>query len=508
MLELLRNNLVELLHYSAEKPWLFTRLSFWIFFTVVIGIYSIFHKKTRARNVYLLLVSLFFYYKTGGWFYVLLIFSCLSNYGWGYFIGAAKRKNFRALGLVLGLISNLGILAYFKYAFFFTGILNRFTGDAFETYNWLAQWWNSVVGANIDTTDIVLPVGISFFTFQAISYLVDVYRKDTEVVKNVFDFSFYISFFPQLVAGPIVRASSFIPQLYQNYRVTKKEFSHALFLILAGLIKKMVISDFLAVNYIDRIFAQPGSFSGTENLMAIYAYALQIYCDFSGYTDIAIGVALLLGFKLPLNFNSPYKAISLTDFWRRWHISLSTWLRDYLYIPLGGNRKGKFRTYLNLMITMLLGGLWHGANIRFVIWGGIHGVGLVLEKMLTPLRKKIPVNWISKVVLTFFTFQLVSAAWLFFRAESMEKAKEMALQIFYSFRWSDVFRFPAAYPMISAIIVVGFFVHWLPARWQEVVRGKFIRLPIWIKGVIILVIIYLINQFLLADVQPFIYFRF
>ena len=508
MQEFIINKIADLLYYSAEQPWLFTGISFWIFFAVVVGMYSIVHRKVRARNIYLLLASLFFYYKTGGWFYILLIFSCLSNYGWGYWIGSSKQKAWRITGLVMGLISNLGILVYFKYAYFFTGILNRLTGDSFEVYNWLAKWWNSVAQSHIDPTDIVLPIGISFFTFQAISYLVDVYRKDSTVVKNVFDFSFYLSFFPQLVAGPIVRASSFVPQLYQNYRVTKKEFSHALFLILAGLVKKMVISDFLALNYIDRVFAQPGSFSGAENVMAVYAYSLQIYCDFSGYTDMAIGIALLLGFKLPLNFNSPYKAVSLTDFWHRWHISLSTWLRDYLYIPLGGNRKGKLRTYLNLMFTMLLGGLWHGANIRFVIWGGVHGLGLVIEKILLPVRKRIRLNWMSKTILIFLTFHLVCFAWLFFRAESMTQAREMALQIYYTFNLVDFIKFPLAYPLITVLMAFGFLVHWLPVRWQEFIRGKFIRLPIWVKAMVVLAILYLINQFLLADVQPFIYFRF
>ncbi|MFA9392955.1 MAG: MBOAT family protein [Prolixibacteraceae bacterium] len=508
MLELLKNSLVEFFGFSSNQPWLFTQLSFWIFFTIVIGIYSFFYQKVRARNVYLLLISLFFYYKTGGWFLVLLIYSCVSNYSWGYFIGTFHRKSLKRLVLILGLLSNFGLLIYFKYAYFLTGILNHFTGDAYETYNWLAQWWNAVSTAQIDASSIILPIGISFFTFQSVSYLIDVYRGHSPVVKNIFDFSFYLSFFPQLVAGPIVRASSFIPQIYRTYKLSKREFSHALFLILAGLIKKMVISDYLALNFIDRIFDQPGSYTGAENLMAIYAYALQIYCDFSGYTDIAIGVALMLGFKLPLNFNSPYKAVSLTDFWRRWHISLSSWLRDYLYIPLGGNRKGKIRTYINLMITMLLGGLWHGANIKFVIWGGIHGLGLVFEKALGPIRKKIPVTWSTRLLSMFFTYQLVSFAWLFFRADSIEQAWLMALQIVYSLRFSDMWSFLQLYPMVAGLMFAGYTIHLLPSHWQEFVRGQFIQWPLWVKGIVVLAILYLINSFLLADIQAFIYFRF
>ena len=502
------SHIIHFLTYSANEPWLFTRFSFWVFFTLVIGVYSLFHKKVRSRNFYLLLVSLFFYYKTGGWFCILLIFSSVSNYGWGLLIGKNKRTFYRVFGLVAGIVVNLGLLGYFKYAYFFTGLLNHVSNDAFENYNWLAQWWNGLTGASINTHEIILPVGISFFTFQAISYLVDVYRKDSEVVKNIFDFGFYLSFFPQLVAGPIVRASNFVPQLYRPYVISKREFGHALFLILGGLVKKLILSDYLAANFIDRIFDSPGSFTGVENLMAVYGYALQIYGDFSGYTDIAIGVALLLGFKLPINFNSPYKAISLTDFWHRWHISLSTWLRDYLYIPLGGNRKGKFRTYLNLFVTMVLGGLWHGANIRFVIWGGIHGVGLVVEKLLTPVRRKLPGGKLSKVIFTLFTFHLVCFGWIFFRAESQDQLWQMMNQIWYAFHFRIVLQLLVAYPLIFGVMGAGFVLHWLPAKWQEAVRGLFIKLPLWGKLVVILIVLVILQQFFQTDIQPFIYFRF
>ena len=221
-----------------------------------------------------------------------------------------------------------------------------------------------------------------------------------EPVRNIIDFGFYVSFFPHLVAGPIVRASVFIPQIYQEFKLSKHEFSHALYMISKGLIKKIIISNFIALNLVDRVFDAPSIYSGFENLLAIYGYGLQIYCDFSGYTDIAIGVALILGFRLPVNFNSPYKAKSITDFWKRWHISLSQWLRDYLYISLGGNRKGKIRTYLNLMITMLLGGLWHGASLRFIIWGGLHGIGLVINKIWNSIFKgRLRTRWIGGYLL-------------------------------------------------------------------------------------------------------------
>ncbi len=293
-----------------------------------------------------------------------------------------KRKLFVATSVFI----NLSLLAYFKYAYFFTDLFNSAFNTDFEVINLLAEWTNNLFGSSFNISQIILPVGISFYTFQTISYTVDVYRKKLKPVKNIIDFGFYVSFFPQLVAGPIVRAAEFIPQLYQKFKLTKQEFGHAIFLILNGLVKKMLISDYISINFVDRVFDSPLSFTGFENLMAVYGYSIQIYCDFSGYTDIAIGVALFLGFRLPINFNSPYKAMNITDFWRRWHISLSSWLRDYLYIPFGGNKKGKTSTYINLMITMILGGLWHGASLRFVIWGGIHGFGLVIHKLWVKLN--------------------------------------------------------------------------------------------------------------------------
>lgn len=502
------NSLLHFLHYTENAPWLFTRYAFWVFFVVILAFYSLVYKNTRRRNVYLLIFSLFFYYKTGGWFCSLLLFSCMANYGFGYAVWIAKRVLVKKVLLAVGIALNLFVLAYFKYAFFLTDLLNRSLTAEYEVYNWLAHWWNALSGSGFDTFSIVLPVGISFFTFQGISYLVDVYRKDSDVVKNLLDFSFYLSFFPQLVAGPIVRASAFIPQLKRVYSISKQEFGHALFLILAGLVKKIVLSDYLAVNFIDRVFSTPGAYSGAENLMAVYGYALQIYGDFSGYTDMAIGIALLLGFKLPINFNSPYKAHSLTNFWHRWHISLSTWLRDYLYIPLGGNRKGKVRTYVNLMLTMLLGGLWHGANMRFVIWGGIHGLGLVVEKLLSPLRRKIPQKRLLTALFVFLTFHLVCLGWIFFRAESMNDVQQMFFQIRYSFTFDALFDLWMAYPLVFGVMLFGFVVHGLPARFQEQVRGLFIKMPLWLKGVVVLAVLFVLKFFEQADIQPFIYFRF
>jgi len=319
----------DLFLYRNDQPLLFTSLYFWVFFILVVGVFSAIYRKKGMRNLFLLLVSLFFYWKTGGWFFTMLVFSSAVNYGLGFAIKGSPGRIMKILWMVAGLLVNLGVLFYFKYSYFFTEIINSFFNTQFEVRDIFASFSNSLFGTRFDMSVILLPVGVSFFTFQSLSYIVDIYRGKIEPVRSFIDFAFYISFFPQLVAGPIVRASAFIPQLRAAYNVSRDELGHALFLIMNGLLKKMVISDYISINFVDRVFDNPLAYSGFENLMAVYGYGIQIYCDFSGYTDIAIGVALLLGFRLPLNFNSPYKAVNITDFWRRWHISLSTWLRDY-----------------------------------------------------------------------------------------------------------------------------------------------------------------------------------
>jgi D-alanyl-lipoteichoic acid acyltransferase DltB (MBOAT superfamily) len=328
-------------------------------------------------------------------------------------------------------------------------------------------------------------------------------------VRNIIDFGFYVSFFPHLVAGPIVRASVFMPQIYQEYKLSSREFSHALFMISKGLIKKIIISNFIAINLVDRVFEAPSIYSGFENLLAIYGYGLQIYCDFSGYTDIAIGVALILGFRLPVNFNSPYKATSIVDFWKRWHISLSQWLRDYLYISLGGNRKGKIRTYVNLMITMLLGGLWHGASLRFIIWGGLHGIGLVINKIWNSLfRVRLKNRWLGRALSMFITFQFVSFCWIFFRAPDMNSILLMFRQIAHNFSPGSYLTVIPAYSNALFLMAAGYLVHFLPEKFKESYRGLFIKIPLAVQMVIILLVAFLLYQMRTAEIMPFIYFRF
>ncbi len=422
---------VSLFSFDQAHPLLFTQFYFWAFFALVFAAFSLFHSKVLLRNGFLFAVSLFFYYKTSGVFLALLVFVIVYNFFAAKALYRSKREGIRSLITILSVVVDLGILAYFKYAYFLADFLNNLLGTSIEVHDVLGEFLNSLTGASIFRVDaIILPVGISFFTFQAVSYIVDVKRKRISPVENFLDFGFYLSFFPQLVAGPIVRASEFIAQLHKPYNLSRRWFGIAIFWIMNGLMKKLILADYMAVNFCDRVFENPLLYSGFENLAALFCYSLQVYADFSGYTDIATGVAMLMGFYLPKNFNSPYKAPNTQDFWRRWHMTLSRWLRDYLYIPLGGNRNASPGTYiiiiavavigsflsgswwvafgvaaiaggiafwawkrpedrklittnLNSMNTMLLGGLWHGASWNFMIWGGLNGLGQVIYKVWT-----------------------------------------------------------------------------------------------------------------------------
>ncbi len=501
--------IIQNLFYDPASPILFTQVFFWFFFLMILLLYSLVYRRTSLRNGFLLVMSLYFYYKCSGIFIWLLVFSIVANYYLGVGIYRSRKRWLRKVFVALSVLVCISLLLYFKYSYFFVDVWNKVFGTHYDTINYLAFFANKVSGSSFDIRSIVLPAGISFYSFQALSYTIDLYRHKTKPVKNILEFGFYKSFFPQLVAGPIVRAAEFIPQMYSQYALTIREMGHALFLILNGLIKKMLISDYISVNYVDRVFDNPLGYSGFENLMAVYGYALQIYCDFSGYTDIAIGVALLLGFRLPINFNSPYKATSLIDFWHRWHISLSSWLRDYLYISLGGNRAGKIRTYVNLLITMLLGGLWHGANIKFAIWGMLHGLGLVINKLWTrKFSLTIPSTIFGRFLAAFFTFHFVCFAWIFFRCADMQALSDMLSQIFTQFNFLLVPQILISYSNVFAVIYVGFAIHWFPARWKERYRGWFIKSPIYVKIGLAILAVLILFQVKSAVLQPFIYFQF
>ncbi len=411
--------------FNSESPLLFTQFYFWTFFAIVYAVFAMIMeigtqakgerlkvtgRETRLhlRNVFLMAVSWFFYYKTSGLFLLLLLFVTLSDWLIAQQIYRTKSKWWLALSIII----DLGLLCYFKYAYFFTNVVNDLFGTQFAVFDLFAYIGNGFSESGRFMVDkIILPVGISFYLFQVMSYTIDVYRGHVTPVKNILDFGFYVSFFPGLVAGPIVRANEFIPQLYKPFRLSRRLFGLAVFWILNGLIKKIVLSDYLAVNLIDRVFENPLLFSGFENLFALFAYSLQVYADFSGYTDIAIGIAMLMGFYLPQNFDSPYKSRTPQEFWRKWHMSLSRWLKSYLYIPLGGNRKifgkevknkiaaGNFNSF----ITMLLGGLWHGASWNFVIWGALNGAGMMVYKVWAKM------NWNIKMLMMTL---LMSCLWV------------------------------------------------------------------------------------------------
>ena len=450
----IREFLTNLFAFDQAHPLLFTQFYFWAFFALVFAVFSLFHSKPLLRNGYLFACSLFFYYKTSGVFLALLVFVIVYNFFVAKWLHRLRKEGWRRFVTVLSVVIDLGILAYFKYAYFLTDFVNNLFGLSIQVHDVLGEFLNMCIGASVFRVDaIILPVGISFFTFQAVSYIVDVKRRKIAPVESFLDFGFYLSFFPQLVAGPIVRAVEFVEQLHKPYNLSRRWFGIAVFWIMNGLLKKLILADYMAVNFADRVFENPLMFSGFENLSALFCYSLQVYADFSGYTDIATGVAMLMGFYLPKNFNSPYKARSTQEFWRRWHMTLSRWLRDYLYIPLGGNRNASAGTFIiiaavavfgsflsgswwvafgvavlaagigiwawrcpgdrklittniNSMNTMLLGGLWHGASWNFMIWGGLNGIGMVIYKIWTKRAMWVKVVIISAVTLLCGTLSL------------------------------------------------------------------------------------------------------
>ncbi|SFU51110.1 D-alanyl-lipoteichoic acid acyltransferase DltB, MBOAT superfamily [Pustulibacterium marinum] len=551
------NRLKDIFTFSEEFPLIFTQANFWIFFAVIYFVFALIYKKIPLRNAYLFLVSLFFYYKTSGLFIGILIFSTLVDFFIGRNIYRSNNALKRKVLVTTSVCVNLLVLCYFKYAYFFTDSFNYLFHTNIEVFNWLAHWGNGFANQTYFTVDkIILPVGISFYTFQTISYSVDIYRGNLKPLKSIMDFGFFVSFFPQLVAGPIVRAESFVPQINKPTSISVSDFNNGTFMILKGLVKKMLFADFIAMHFLDRVFDAPEMFSGFANVMAMIGYSLQIYGDFSGYTDIAIGLALLMGFELPKNFNSPYKAVSTADFWRRWHISLSTWLRDYLYIPLGGNRKGSTASYIilaiillgvmigfgnnyiyliipgivilgvigsyfsptieknintniNLMLTMLIGGLWHGASWKFVIWGGLNGLGLVVYKFW---RKASPyensTHWFVHFWKVLVTFIFITFTRIYFRSESMGHIRRWYHQVANNMDWAHAWDILVHYQMVFWVMLAGYITHWLPQSTKETLEQWYAKSPMPLKIGYATVVGVMCYQAFSTDFQPFIYFQF
>jgi len=536
--------------YNMEAPLLFNSSLFLGLFLIFYLVYILTRKHTYFRTVYVVLFSLFFYYKAGGNYFVLLLLSS----GINYFLAQQIHKNWgskrlQRFFLALSCIINLGILGYYKYT------------------NFLIDSLNQLFHSHFALQDIILPIGISFYTFQTMSYTIDIYRREIAPARSFLDFTFFVSFFPQLVAGPIVRAKDFIPQIYKKVSLTKEETAQALFLIIGGLLKKAVISDYISINFVDRVFDAPSSYTSFENLLAVYGYALQIYCDFSGYSDIAIGLALLMGFTLPENFRTPYQSRNITEFWHRWHISLSTWLKDYLYIPLGGNRQGSFwgyffptlffiatlswafmqggeslvplfitfgviilfevsillspdkakalRSHFNQLTTMLLGGLWHGANLRFIIWGALHGLALAIHKTFAEYfptatdGKRSVISRITSPLFLLITFHFVAFCWIFFRSRDFD----IALTIIHnigdlSFNWQQWHTIIMGYKNVFLLMAIGYVWHFFPQNMNEQLKNFFGSMPILFKAVIIALTFWVVYATASSGAQPFIYFQF
>ncbi len=473
----------------------FPTLSFLIFY-VVVWPTSWLAVALRRHTLHKLVIiaASYVFYAFWSWRLAFLLFaSVVLNWGTGRLIGAARSPGLRRLAVTLGVVINLLILGFFKY------------------YTWFSEEMNALLrlaglAREIPLMEVLLPVGISFFTFQGISYIVDLYRGDLDRPRGLVDVMFFISFFPHLVAGPIVRAASFLPQLERPPRPDRVFVGLGILLILWGLFKKAVVAHWLAVDLVDKVFFDPTAHSRLDVIAAVYGYAVQIYCDFSAYSDIAIGIAALLGYRFQRNFNQPYRAETLADFWRRWHMSLSSWLRDYLYVPLGGNRGGRIKTYRNLLLTMILGGIWHGAAWKFVIWGALHGGFLAVERMLSsrspathPSTRPLSRRALSVLVV----FHFVCLCWIFFRAESVPRALEMIATLATPGNAPQLVT-----PWLASLIAFGLAVQFTPPDLLERLDRIYQRIPVVIVGVLAGLVLLLVEAIGGDETAAFIYFQF
>ena len=516
--------------YDSKNPLLFNNGFFVYFFTLFILLFFALRNHHKARRYVFCIFSLYFFYKASGWFVGLVLVSAVVDFFLSNAIYREKSQSRKKFLLVLSILFNLGMLFYFKYTDFFIEISN------------------SLFDTNFNPLNLILPIGISFYTFENLSYTVDVYRGEFKPANKFSDYLLFLAFFPKLMMGPIVRAHDFVPQINEPYVISERDFAKGFFLIISGLIKKLVISDYITLNMVDYMFDNPALHTGVENLMAVYGYAMVIYCDFSGYSEIAIGIALWLGFKIPPNFMSPYQSLNITEFWRRWHISLSTWLKDYLYIPLGGNRNFSIASFIfvggflvgsfimgvelfhlsnlwaavvsavlllifiipalitrktsgiaanfNLLTTMLLGGFWHGASWNFIIWGAIHGVGLGIHKIWMLLTDKsfaaFNQSRIYKIISGILTFHFVCFAWIFFKAEDLEIAKTMIYQIFNNFDISVFGPFYDNYKGVVWMILAAMVLHLIPDNLADkvITRTKTIPMVVYILVFFLFLILY------------------
>ena len=487
---------------------LFNTPEFIIFFIFVLAVISCI-KFRKFQHLFLIGSSYFFFYFSNNFLITLLIFSTLLDFYIGKAIFTAKNKKRKKVLLISSLAGNLGLLGFFKYADFGIAQINNVT--------------ESLGIPEITSLGLILPIGISFYTFQTISYTVEIYRGKLEPSKSLWEFALFVSFFPQLVAGPILRANHFLPQLREkisNNGITSRlrtitihdtSLRFGISLMAIGFFKKMFFADNIAP-MVNEIFNVPYGLESFSVMLGAIAFGVQIYCDFSGYSDIAIGAAIILGFHIPANFNKPYFAVSPADFWRRWHISLSTWLRDYLYIPLGGNRKGNSRTYVNLITVMFLGGLWHGASWNFVIWGLMHGVYLAVQKLTTnkfPVLKnsKFLKTRTGKIISILITQYFIFMTWLAFRVEDLDALSYVLYKyVVWDFATSATLQI-LSHNIIPITLIIGFFIlNYISYRKNIVKSLSEMKITHW--AIILFGIMILILFFYDLSPEEFIYFRF
>lgn len=492
------DKLFDLFVYQPGYPLLFGNGFFLFFFFALLFLFRIFDKSKNTKIFTIIFFSLFFYYKAVGLYFILLIVMTLLNFYAGKWLYEVKSERYKGLLFMFIMIVNLGLLGYFKYTNFFIEIIN------------------DIQLGQIDFLDIFLPIGISFYTFKAMSYVIEIHIGTFEPTKSFRDFALFMFFFPNVLMGPIDRASRFIPQIDSDLIVTKADIGKAVFLMLTGLFKKGVIADYISLNFVDRVFDAPLMYTGVENLLAMYGYSMMVYCDFSGYTDMAMAIGLLLGFKLMENFNSPFKAFSVSDYWRRWHLSLSTWLLDYLFKPL----QLRFRnlrllgTSIAIFCTFFIVGLWHGANWTFIFFGILHSIYIVTstltQKYRTSFYQKVGLANTKglKVFQIFVTFHLLMFTAIFFRSPSLEYAYNMFSQIIGFFHYSVFFQFVEGYTSVFIIIVIGYILHYLPSSVGIKTQEFITRIPLIGQAALLALMIWIVIQIRSADIQPFIYFQF
>ena len=481
--------LLSLFTFNRDEPMLFTSGLFWILFLLFLPVYASLKSNRKKMMLFVIAFSIYFFYKSSGLFFLLLVATSIFDWWVAQFIDSSKNRTERRIALSVSLVFSLSILLFFKYS------------------NFVMFNFEALIGGNFQPLDLIMPVGISFYTFRTISYVVDVYKKKIQPTVEYLDYLFFLSFFPCLVAGPIVRAKDFMPQLQANKPASRDMIYGGLWMVMLGILKKAVFADYIA-QYNNIAFGNPTGYTGFELLMAVLGFTMQIYCDFSGYSDMAIGLGSIMGFDLGINFNFPYRSLNVTEFWRRWHITLSQWLRDYIYIPMGGNRKGRVRQYVNLMVTMLLGGLWHGAAWTFVVWGAGHGIALCVHKLSKPWLDKIASTPFTRFASWLLTFCFVALLWVFFRASTFQAAGQIISTIFTDFEIAYLPVFLQKRVVWCIMLAIIFGLHFVPSHVWDKIRDRFVDSPWWAKLLMFIVLIQLVLQFASATVQPFLYSQF